>query len=183
VNGRERTLRGMGLGLLTTALGIAAQASDLDSAPVQVAAWACVGLGVVVTGLSLGLSRARAQRNLSADLPLSERLMRAGSEVLLFLQTRDAQVPMASIVAGSPFLHPVKARHNKQLERAYDQDTAEMYSRAHAPIVRRLVIELVRAGHLGRNEARGLLAACEPNDFETVGVRLIELGSALSERY
>ena len=182
MNGRERTLRGIGLGFVTTALGIAVEASGLDSAPVQFASWACVGLGVIVTGLSLGLSRARARRNHSADPSLSERLVRVGSQILQFLQTRDAQIPMASIVGGSFFLHPVRAHQHKQVERAYDQDTAEMYSRIYAPIVQRLVVELFQGGHLGRHEARALTDASTSNDFEAVGVRLIELGSALPGR-
>jgi hypothetical protein len=180
VSDRGRTLRGLGAGVLSTALGIAAQASGLDSAVFQLVAWAFVGLGVVMIAISLGLSRARARA--ASGRRLAELLVRTGNEVLDFLQDREASVPTASAGVGGAVRHPVRAHRLRQVERAHARDTVEIYREAYAPQVRLLMNALVARGELGKHEARALDVVADPKAIHAVGMRLIEFGFALGRR-
>lgn len=63
---------------------------------------------------------------------------------------------------------------------AYDEDTLGMYNQSFAREVRIVTRDLLIVGGVGKNEARALSRPQSAHDIESIGLRLVELGTLRS---
>jgi hypothetical protein len=178
----------VGLSLISAVLGIAVQTSGVKSTGVEIAAWLLVLLGIVllVTGLiklrRLRQSRATHTRAKSpSSYDLGGQLRSLGGRIVGFKRDRDVRTPHAWPENMSPLRHPLRAFQGQQAQsaaiRSHELDTLSLYNRSFAPHVQVLVDDLLTGGSVGQNEVRTLLTPQDVSAIETVGMRLIELGS------
>lgn len=183
----RRRLTLVGTGLISTTLGIAVQASELEGQLITVGAWSAVGCGVLATGVgaAIPLFRRSAPVASAAAVPqLATRLGALGTRIIQFKHDRDAGRPATPPFRLWAIVHPLRAIHDQQAhhasERAYDADTMSLYRSRFGVEVRAMVKELVEQEVIGSNEALTLLRPANPWEVERIGNQLISLGQLLS---
>jgi len=177
-------MRQAGWGLFSLALGIAFQVSGVEGLVVAAVAWSAVLVGVVLLALSLLRHRRRRPsspaKTRRREPPLERSLERLGREILAFIYARDVDAPGWES-SESTLRHPVRAARIMRELRAYEADTMILYRQTFTTDVRRLAHAMVGV-HVGRNEARDLVAARTVSDAEEAGQRLIEIGEGIAAR-
>lgn len=177
-------MRQAGWGLFSLALGIAVQVSGFEGLLVAGVAWTAVLVGVVLLVLSLlrhrGRRRSSAAKTRRREPPLERSLERLGREILAFIYARDVDAPGWES-SESTLRHPVRAARVMRELRAYEADTMIIYRQTFTTDVRRLVHAMVGV-HVGRNEARDLMAARTIAEAEATGQRLIEIGEGIASK-
>jgi hypothetical protein len=177
-------MRRLGWGVFSLALGIAVQVSGIEGLLAAELAWTAVVVGVVLVVLSWlrpgGRRRSASRRPGNRESRLDRSLRRLGREILVFLHAREVEAPGWDSSA-STLRHPLRASRVSRALRAYEDDTMAMYREKFAPRVRDVVGRMV-GDHLGRNEARTLVAARTVLEAEATGRRLIEIGEGITSR-
>jgi hypothetical protein len=182
----RRVLVSFGAGLVSTALGIAVDASGLKGDMLEAVAWSAVGVGIFLltlgtAGIAAHAYRRRRSKRASRNttVSLGERVAAVGQETLSFLDMRIAEMPRAGPTDACPVRHPMRAsreRHDRALARAaHARDTVEIYHHQFGPEVRELVRLLLNSHCVAENEARILLGPESLREIDTVARRLIEI--------
>ena len=184
-----RLLVTLGLGLATTALGIGVEVSELRGTAPELAAWAGVGIGLLLTAFGVvGIAvHARRARTVSAEPTeeLAERLQAVGRSIVSWLELRHRRRPTRDRGTVSPPWPPAKASRER-LKRAtaregYAFATVKIYERRYGADVAALVSTLAETRQVARREAELMLHPRSVRTIEAVALHLIELGALLDE--